>query len=560
MKKIRTIIIDGKSLSLLDVILIARGQEDHPDSDDNHHHHSSYPTVEIEKDAKKALSESHNALKAYMDAGNIVYGVNTGCGNQKSTIIPPDQITAYQAHYIPAHCVGTGDYFDAEVTRAAMILRANSFCRGNSGIRLKVVDKIVELYNKGVIPAVPSQGSVGASGDLCPLAHMAATMMGLEGQMAFYKGETILAKNALAAAGIERLVLEAKEAMGLTNGSTFILSLSVLAYYDALNLYEYGNLIAALAMEAVRAEKNAFDPRVHESRGHKGSIDVARILLELTDGSLRMTDAGRRVKLAAETKIYREDENGKKTDEPVPRVQDTYSFRAHPQVMVVLSNALDAMKVVLEKEINASTDNPLVFKKEDGTFETRSGGNFHGEILAHSADNLKNAVTAIANISDRRFYNMLVPEDSYGLPGDLAGPVNKKLNTGLMILQYSTAALVHEMKILCTPSGVDSIPTSAGQEDYVSMGTVAARHLRRVVTMGKKVLAGEMMAAIQGIALTEKELKEYARLGTYTGYAYDFFLEKVDELPINEDRIMLSVIWEKVIQLMSEKTMYDIIG
>jgi len=268
------ILLDGESLTISDVIHVARG---HRDLTGGH----TYPQVEISGEVRQKLLDFRQGLEDRMAAGDIIYGVNTGCGIKKATIIPDEKIDRYQAHYIPAHCVGFGEPFYEEISRAAMILRVNSFCKGNSGLRLSLLEKSLELYNKGVIPCIPQKGSVGASGDLCPLAHMSATLLGLPKQKVFYRGDVMFAPEALNKAKIEPITLKAKEAMGLTNGATFMLATTILAVYDAKLLLEYSNMADALSLEAIRGEQNAYDERIHNARNHPGQIAVAAHVREL---------------------------------------------------------------------------------------------------------------------------------------------------------------------------------------------------------------------------------------------------------------------------------------
>lgn len=518
--------INGHNLSFQKIVLIARGHRD----PEGHHH---YPKVVLSKEAQKTIAKFRQGLEQRMDAGDIIYGVNTGCGIKKGTIISRQEIDAYQAHYIPAHCVGYGDYFAEEVVRAALVLRVNSFALGNSGIRLETCNKLLEIYNKGIIPCVPEQGSVGSSGDLCPLAHIVAVITGVKGQKAFYQGQIMEATKALQKAGIKPIELSAKEAMGLTNGSTLTLAVGLLAMHDAGKLIEYSHMAAALSLEAIRGEKNAFDERIHKARKNPHSAKVAKTILSLTRGSKRMTTKGRNVCLESEKHIKKYQAYGS----AVPRVQDAYSFRAYPQVAGPVLNAYKYAYDVFEGEMNAATDNPLIFEK-NGKYEALSGGNFHGEPLGQAADFLKIAVQQMANISERRFYSLLMPSTSYGLPNDLAGKVNNDLNTGLMILQYTTAALVSENKPLCHPTVIDSIPTSANQEDYVSMSTIGARNLRQVIKNAYGVIGAEFLAAAQGISLTEEELKKQKvdKLGKDTAKVYKNIRQIVPVM--NEDRYL----------------------
>ncbi|MFA5154980.1 MAG: aromatic amino acid ammonia-lyase [Patescibacteria group bacterium] len=509
MKPKTKIVLDGHSLTLEDAVAIARGSFDHQGN-------KIYPFISLDPTASQILKEFRTGLESRIKAGDVIYGVNTGCGDRKGVAIPTEEIDDYQAHYIPAHCVGFGQPFPEEIVRLAIILRVNSFVLGHSGVRLELCEKLLEIYNKGVIPFVPEQGSVGSSGDLCPLAHMSATILGIPGQKAYQNGVLMEATDALRLAGIEPITLRAKEAMGLTNGSTFTLAIGLLVLHDVKKLISFSHFAAALSLEAIRGEKAAFDPRIHEARNNPYSIEVAKLILELTKDSQRMTDESRHFCLPAEAKIKKY----------TPRVQDAYSFRGYPQVAGPVIKNLQYAYEVFIAEMNAATDNPLIFKIEQegepDRFETLSGGNFHGEPLAHAAAILKLGVQGLANISDRRFYALTMPSTSYGLPDDLAGSVKNELNTGFMILQYTTAALVAENKILCHPAVIDSIPTSANQEDYVSLGTIDARYLLKVVNNTYGIIAAELLAAAQGISLTEDELKivRCDQLGEKTGLIY----------------------------------------
>lgn len=557
----KTIVLTGHTLTSEEVILAARGYRD------NHGAHR-YPLVVLsdgteninendpEDNAVARISAKRAGLEERMRAGDIIYGVNTGCGIKKGTIISDDDIIAYQKHYIPAHCVMMGDYFPEEVVRAAMILRVNSFATGFSAMRLETCEKLLEFYNKSIIPCVPEQGSVGSSGDLAPLAHIAAALTGLPGQKVIFDAEQFYNKpieitKALHLAGVKPLVLEAKEAMGLTNGSTFTLALGILAVHDSEKVFDFSDLATALSLEAIRGELNAFDPRLIGLRKHSGAELIAQNIRNLVKGSQRMTPKAQFVKLSDESKKVKE--NG----DLVPRVQDAYSFRAYAHVAGSAFSAFKYAKEVFENEINAATDNPLVFEKEDGSFEALSGGNFHGEPLGQAADFLKIALQQLANISDRRFYALTMSSTSYGLPSDLMGQSHPTLNTGLMILQYSTASLVSENKVLCTPSVIDSIPTSANQEDYVSMSTTSARNLRKVVKNTAYVIAAELLAAAQGISLSEKTLEENdcAKLGMATERAYEMIREVIP--PMDDDR-MLSIDWEKMVELMHTEEFQEI--
>ncbi len=526
----------NRGLTIEEVVLAARGQIE----GQGH----LYPQIVLATPAKERLRRHRQGLLDAIKAQKIMYGVNTGCGSQKGVIIESDEILRYQERYIRAHSTGIGKPFPKEITRAAMLLRVNSFTNGNSAMSLGLCETILDMLNKDVVPLVPQQGSVGSSGDLAPLAHLGAALIGLPEQKVWYQGKIHSAPQALYLANIKPIRLGAKEAMGLTNGATFSLATLLLAYYDARKLFTLSNLVMAMSLEAVRGEMDAFDSRIHRARKHSGQIKVAAQIREYLKDSEWVTPAVRHIELPDEHKERFED------GEPKPRVQDAYSFRCHAQVAGSVLHTLDFVEQIIANEVNASTDNPLVFRlPEKDDFDVLSGGNFHGEPLAHAADYLKIAIQSLANVSNARFYAMLSPHTSYGLPPNLAGQSERDLNTGLMILQYSVASLVSENKVLCHPASVDSIPTSAGQEDYVSMAPIAARHARQVVENTYAVVAAELIAASQGIALVVKKLN-FPRLGKFTARLYQNLRNWVPAM-MAQDRY-LHADWKRVIKLLKE--------
>ncbi len=518
----KNVLLTGKPLSLEDAILIARGDPDEPGH--------PYPHVGLSSKEEKDIRIFREGLEDRGKAGDVIYGFNTGCGIRKYVRIPDDEIDDYQRHYIPAHCVGFGEPFPEEVVRLAMILRVNSFARGNSGVRLELCEAILDLYNNGVTPYIPQKGSVGASGDLCPLAHMSAVLLGLEGQQAWFEGKLLPAQEALQRAGLKPVQLKGKEAMALTNGCSFILADGLLATHDAKNLLRYSNLAAALSLEAIRGEKAAFDHRIHDARNHQGQIAVAAEIRRLTEGSQRMTRACQDLELKDEHK--KRDEKGNVVI--IPRVQDAYSFRCYPQVAGPALQLIEEAEQVFLDETGAATDNPLIFQREDGGFDALSGGNFHGEALAFAHERIKMAVQSLANISNSRFYALLDPKLSYGLPADLSG--ESDLNTGLMIAQYTVARLVSEGKVLGHAAVLDSIPTSTGQEDYVSMGSISARHCREMIDNSYAVVAWELIGAAQGISLTNEVLGN-PELGHGTAAALSVIRSALP--PMDDDRFLM---------------------
>ncbi|MDD2785669.1 MAG: aromatic amino acid ammonia-lyase [Patescibacteria group bacterium] len=486
MKNIVRLEIDGHSLTIEQVVSVAR-------------HHTR---VEANASALESLKEMRAGLQVCIDRGDVIYGVNTGCGSRKTTVLKPEELSAYQMAYIPAHCCGDGDLLDEEVVRAAMLIRLNSFLGNHSGLRPLISERLRDFLNLDITPCIPRLGSVGASGDLVPLAHMSAALIGMEFAEVFVRGEDgtrtrIPAREALKRHDLETITLQAKEAMGLTNGANFIAGIGCLAVSDGWALFSESCLSLGLSLEAIRGEKNAFDERIHKMRPLPGQLRVAEMMRRLIGDSKRMTEESRGVSLRNEKPTL--DEKGKK----VPRVQDAYSFRCAPQIFASAFHALAHAAEILQVEINSSTDNPLIFREGDG-FKTISGGNFHGQPLASILEYVGIGLAPLAGSSDRRLFALLSSGTSFGLPDDLAGPSHG--NTGLMIQQYAGAALVNKIGHLSAPSSVHSVPTSANQEDWVSMGMNSALNLREMLPLIRKVIATEMLAACQGIKLTEDEL------------------------------------------------------
>lgn len=516
MRNTEKVKVTGHALTIEQVVAVAR----------------SHAKVEIDAAAFEKLEAMRRGLEACIARGDVIYGVNTGCGSRKTTVLSADELSDYQMGYIPAHCCGHGEPLPEEVVRAAMLIRLNSFLRGNSGLRPEISQRLLDFLNKGITPVVPRYGSVGASGDLVPLAHMTAALIGLpNGRVTIVsadgESQELDSAQALKLFQLEPIILQAKEAMGLTNGANFIAGIGCLAVHDGWQLFEQANLALSLSLEAIRGEVNAFDARLHEARPLPGQWHVAKDVREFTHGSRRMTEVARFVTLKEERPTC--DKAGLK----VPRVQDAYSFRCAPQIHASAYHALTHAQELLELEINASTDNPLIFKlTEDGEpiYETLSGGNFHGQPLASVLEYVTLSLAPLAGNSDRRFFALLSPSSSFGLPADLAGP--KPGNTGLMILQYAGAGLVNQIGQRCNPCSVHSVPTSANQEDWVSMGMNSALNLRETLPMIRWVLAAELLAAAQGIRLTEPQMSTTDfSLGHGTDIAYQiikstFFTER----------------------------------
>ena len=397
------------------------------------------------------------------------YGVNTGFGRFVSRSIPEELTEELQLRLLRSHACGVGDAYPDAVVRAAMLLRANALAKGNSGARVETVELLLECLNRGVLPQVPARGSVGASGDLAPLAHLALPLVG-EGQ-AWFQGELLDGGVALDRAGLRPVRLVAKEGLSLINGTQFMAAQGALALVRARRLAHAADCACALSLEALQGSRNSFIPQVHELRPLRGQLAAARNILRLLDGSA-VIEAHRWC----------------------DKVQDAYSLRCAPQVHGASRDLLDYVEYTVTTELNAATDNPLVLV-EDGMLV--SAGNFHGQPLAFALDALAMAVSELANISERRVERLVNPNLSDGLPAFLTS--DGGLNSGFMITQYVAASLVSENKVLCHPASVDSIPTSAGQEDHVSMGNASGLKAWQVVANSERALAIELLAAAQAI-------------------------------------------------------------
>jgi len=427
--------------------------------------------------ARQRVEASRAVVERLLASGATAYGINTGFGELASVRIPADQVRQLQVNLVRSHACGVGSALTEPETRAMLLLRANALAKGLSGVRPVVIETLCAMLARGVHPVIPSQGSVGASGDLAPLAHLALVTIG-EGE-AIHHGERIAGAEAMRRAGIALLALEAKEGLALLNGTQAMLALAVLGMREARNLATTADAAAAMSLDALRGSPAAFDARIQQARPFEGQAVVAERLRRINAGS-----------------EIRESHRPAERD---PRVQDAYSLRCTPQVHGAARDVLEQAAATLEVELNSATDNPLVFPAADGAPEAvLSGGNFHGQPLALAADQMALALATFAGISERRIEHMTNPHSSL-LPAFLVA--NPGLNSGFMMLQVTAAALVSEMKALAAPHSVDSIPTSANQEDYVSMGMGAARRLRPMLENLRNVLAIELLCACQGIDL-----------------------------------------------------------
>lgn len=501
----KSITIDGQHLTIEQVKLVAR----------------DHVRVEVSKEAKNKIIQAEEMVKRYVEEQRISYGITTGFGKFSETYISKEDTGLLQRNLIVSHACGVGDIFDEEIVRAIMLLRLNSLANGHSGIRLSTFNTLLEMLNKDVYPVVYSKGSLGASGDLCPLSHMVLVLIG-EGE-AFVDGKRVSGKEAMEKAGIPPVELIAKEGLALINGTQVMCAVGCMTTYDALQLSKLSDITVSLTLEGLRGIKDAFDPRLQLVRPHLGQISSAANVIKLVENSTNVTHQGEL------------------------RVQDAYSLRCTPVVHGAYKDALRHVKDKLEIEINSVTDNPILFVEEDDII---SGGNFHGESVALAFDYLGIAISELGNISERRLEKMVNPAISHGLPAFLI----KKggLNSGFMIVQYSAAALVSENKVLSHPASVDSIPSSANQEDHVSMGTIAARKAKTILNQTQEILAMETLAACQAIDLQEG----IPNLGIGTSLAYHHIRKYVDF--IEEDTVMYPYI-HKVLELIKDESILKVV-
>ncbi|MFV0333449.1 MAG: histidine ammonia-lyase [Tropicimonas sp.] len=492
-----SIILDGDSLTIEDVVRVAR----------------EGIAVELAPEARSEIVK----VRAYIEENWLTenapatYGFNTGVGKLKDYKISQADNEMFQRNIVLSHCSGFGEPAADEIVRAMMVVRINAFCLGVSGLRVEVIDRLVEMLNKGVHPVVPVQGSVGASGDLAPLAHMVSVLIGYEEAEATYQGVKMTAPEALEKAGISpvRFDLQAKDCLALINGNSLCAGMAALTLWDAERMMKVADTAGALSLEAIRGEQAAFDPRIHAARKQPGQIAVAENIRRIIDGTRRATEACRAVHL--------EDDILHPTHSP--RVQDQYSFRCLPQVHGSCRDQLEHAKTLITRELNAATDNPLVFWNELGALEFMSGGNFHCEPIAFAMDILSIALIEIGNISERRLFALNDVTLNYGLPPNLAGrPIG--LNYGYGIIATSAAAVASENKTLAFPSVADTISTKSSQEDHVSMAAWSCRKAQQILDNMPRILGVEYLLAARAIWLTQEALGSFA-LGKGSQAAYD---------------------------------------
>jgi histidine ammonia-lyase len=455
------LILDGQPLSIANIEAVSLG----------------FCQVAVAPGALGRVAASRTLIEEIVAKGQKVYGVNTGFGKLSDVSVPPESLTELQSNLVRSHAGAVGLPLSEGEARAMLLMRANVLAKGFSGCRPALVELLVALLNAGVHPVIPEKGSVGASGDLAPLAHLALVVIG-EGE-AFYKGERIAGGEALRRAGLQPLTLAAKEGLALLNGTQAMTAVGGLAVARALRVAQIAGLAGAMSLEGLMGTPVAFDPRIHLARPHRGQIAVARHLMQLLAGS-EIREAHR---------------------EHDTRVQDAYCLRCMPQVHGAVQDVLEHLQNVLQIEAGSATDNPLVFPENSlGTHmsaEVISGGNFHGAPLAYAFDYAAVALTDLASITERRIDRLLNPDINEGLPAFLSP--NPGLSSGFMIAQIVAASLINECQVLSHPASTGSIPTDGGKEDHVSMGMTGALKLRQIVAQVERVVAIELMCATQAL-------------------------------------------------------------
>ncbi|MBM4761908.1 histidine ammonia-lyase [Bacillus sp. B15-48] len=455
-------------------------------------------SITLSTKSLQKVAQSRKAVERIVAEKRTIYGINTGFGKFSDVVIPEQAVNELQQNLIRSHACGVGEPFPDVVSRAMVLLRLNALLLGYSGVREIIVNRLAELLNKQIHPLIPQQGSLGASGDLAPLAHLALVLMG-EGEVSC-AGQILSTAEVYREEGLEPIVLQAKEGLALINGTQAMAAMGVIAWLEAAEVAYQSEWIAALTIESLQGITDAFHPAIHIARGYKQQIEVAKRFRKLLAGSKLTTKQGEK------------------------RIQDAYSLRCIPQVHGATWQALDYVKEKLEIEVNAATDNPLIF--DDGK-TVLSGGNFHGQPIAIAMDFMKVAIAEIGSISERRVERLVNPQLN-DLPPFLS--TQPGLESGAMIMQYVAASLVSENKTLAHPASVDSIPSSGNQEDHVSMGTIAARYAYNVIQNVRRVLAIECICALQAV-----EYRGVEKLSPLTSEFYKAAREIVP--PITADRI-----------------------
>ena len=494
----KTISIDNSELTLEDLIAVSRG----------------HARIELAQNARKRIEAARDRVDTWVREGRSIYGVTTGFGALSDVAISTRDARLLQENILKSHACGMGNLFPEDVVRAIIALRIKDLAKGHSGIRLQTVDMLIEIVNHHTIPVVPEKGSVGASGDLVPLAHLSLVLIGL-GE-AFHEGKRLPGRDALQRIGLTPIVLHAAEGLALINGTQVMTAVGALAVSDAENLVRNIDIAASMSLEVLMGSNTEFDPRIHDVRPHPGQSVSAANMRRITGDSGIIS-----------------------SHKDCKRIQDAYTLRCSPQVHGASRDAVFYARKVIEVEMNAATNNPLIFADSD---EFLLGGNFHGQPVALAMDFLCMAVAELANISERRVERLVNPKLS-GLPAFLTD--DGGLNSGFMIAQYAAAALVSENKVLSHPACVDSIPTSANKEDHVSMGTISARKAAEIVKNTENVIAVELLCAAQAI-----DLFTNARPGKGTKAAYDVIRRHIPHL--EKDRVLADDI-EAMVRLIRSK-------
>jgi histidine ammonia-lyase len=481
-----------------------------------------YEMVEIDESSKEKVNLARNYVEQVVESEKPVYGINTGFGKLVDVSIVKKDVSRLQENLIKSHACGVGEAFSEPIVRGMLLLRINALIKGMSGIRLEVIEKMVEFLNKRLTPVVFSKGSLGASGDLAPLSHMALPIIGL-GEV-FYQGERLDAVLGLKRAGIEPLKsLKAKEGLSLINGTQAMTSVGTIVLLEAMNLIDLSMYGLAFTMQALEGIDEVFNDKIHQARNQIGQIKVSKTMLEILSNSKLTTKQGEK------------------------RVQDGYSLRCSPQVIGASLDAIEYCRNVIEREMNAVTDNPIVFVEDDKVI---SAGNFHGQPIALAMDFLGIAISELANISERRLERMVNASLSNGLPPFLVK--NPGINSGFMIVQYSAASLVSENKVLAHPASVDSIPSSANQEDHVSMGTIGARKALEIAKNTRSVLSMEILTALQAIDFRNSDL-----LSPKTKQVYDYIRKTIHFI---EDDVIMYEIIHKITDIIDSDEIKEMIG
>jgi histidine ammonia-lyase len=514
MNETGTIFLDGENLTFDQVQAVAIGAP-------------GRPRVALSETAVAQVERAAEAVQRLIDDGAIAYGITTGFGAFKDRVIPPEQTEQLQRNILASHAVGVGDPLDVPTTRAVLLIRANTLARGFSGVRLETLQLLLDMLNAGLHPRIPEKGSLGASGDLAPLAHACLPMIGL-GE-AEYRGEILPGGEALHKAGLQPVRLAAKEGLALTNGTAVMCALGVLQTLRAERLSQTADIAGGLSLEALHGTVLAFDERIHLLRPFPRQQDCAAYLRRL----LAVSQFTR-----GEDPAY---------------VQDAYTLRCIPQVHGAVRDAIAYARWAFEIELNAVTDNPLLFLDDSNEATVLSGGNFHGEPLAIAMDYLGLAAAELGNISERRIMRLTDEASNiHVLPAFLTREGG--LNSGFMIAQYTAAALATENKVLAHPASVDTIPTSANMEDHVSMGVTAGLKLRSILDNVERILGIELLCAAQGIDFRREDVGTAAKLGAGTGAAYALIRDQVPFL--ERDAVMYPHV-EAVHRLVADGTVVE---